>query len=58
MGLQVGGKMTDQLETVCSACGRGIFAGRPRVWSRKPLGLCHPECVTAEQPEEATSSDD
>lgn len=49
MGLQIGGRMTDQMETVCSECRHGIFAGRPRVWSTDPLrlGLVHPECLPA-----------
>lgn len=54
MGLTGDGRMTDQRETCCSACGRGIFAGKPRVWSRKPLGLVHPECLPAPpQPKQA-----
>ena len=55
MGLHVGGRMTDLMDTVCSACGRGIFAGQPREWSRKPLGLVHRECLTPAQPREAST---
>lgn len=50
MGLQVGGRMTDLMDTTCSTCGRGIFAGQPRAWSRKPLGLSHIECLATAPP--------
>jgi hypothetical protein len=40
----------DQRKAVCSICGRGIFTGQASVWSRKPLGLVHTECVPTPAP--------
>lgn len=50
MGLQVGGRMTDLMDSVCKNCGRGIFANQPREWSQKPLGLVHTECPATSRP--------
>lgn len=33
-------------QTTCKVCLAGIYVDQPRVWSRKPMGLLHAECVT------------
>lgn len=33
--------------STCNACGLGVFQTQKWVFSRRPLGICHRECVEA-----------
>jgi hypothetical protein len=48
MGLRPQAKarnLTGTYVSQCKVCGQGVYEHDERVWSRKPLGLCHKACV-------------
>jgi hypothetical protein len=43
------GRLDNTYRSQCKVCGFGIYTGQAAKFSRKPLGLCHVECLDGAQ---------